>query len=177
MTTSRTVLALALLTLMIAPAPAAEIYFWVDEHGVRHYSNTGIPDHVQKVEVNPEDVSTQPEVEAAAEDAPAADDAPSLEELEKEQAARKQKRRENEYREAAAAWDRKIDDEREQLQSQIEAIENRSLGKFFTQGMREAQLKPLEEKLSLLTQNPEAYFDQRGPTPRDFGLTEAPLPR
>ena len=36
---------------------AESVYFWTDEDGVRHYSNTGIPRDVQEAEERPEEIS------------------------------------------------------------------------------------------------------------------------
>ena len=40
----------------------------------------------------------------------------------------------------------------------MDAIRNRGLGPGFTQGMKDNLLKQLQDKLDLLTSDPEAYF-------------------
>ena len=35
---------------------AGSVYYWTDENGVRHYSNTGIPNDVEAADVRPEEV-------------------------------------------------------------------------------------------------------------------------
>ena len=35
---------------------AGSVYYWTDDNGVRHYSNTGIPNDVEAADVRPEEV-------------------------------------------------------------------------------------------------------------------------
>ncbi len=176
MRTLRTLL--FLLAAVPAIAAASTIYYWTDENGVRHYSNTGAPENATDVEEAPE---APPRPEAAASEPEPADapgDANAPETAEPAPAAPpasdldldNRKAKERRYEDARQSWNRKIDEEREQLQSQIEAIRQRAPSRYFTEGMREAQLKPLQEKLGLLNGDPEGYFGQKAPKPEDFGL-------
>ncbi len=50
-----------LLVMMVAgPLCADSVYSWTDENGIRHYSNTGIPDGVQGANERPEEFSAAP---------------------------------------------------------------------------------------------------------------------
>jgi hypothetical protein len=57
-----------------------------------------------------------------------------------------------------SALSEKIEAERTRIEAQMDAIRNRGMGGGFTQGMKDNQLKPLQDKLDLLTSDPEAYF-------------------
>ena len=53
----RWVIAILLISVFVAgPLYAGSVYFWTDENGVRHYSNTGIPNDVEAADVRPEEV-------------------------------------------------------------------------------------------------------------------------
>jgi hypothetical protein len=135
---------------------AGSVYFWTDENGVRHYSNSGVPSDVQEADVRPEEVSpevgpTSPEADVNAEvgnDAPNTDEgAPGDEASETETGSSQDAR--------LAA---KIEKERERLKAEIERIEGLAIGKSFTPGMKEARIQPLKEQLALLNADPERYF-------------------
>ncbi len=164
----RMIAPLVMLAVLAQPAFAAEIYFWTDENGVRHYSNTGIPEEAEDIELAPEEKGSPPD--AAPENATGSAVRGMGDELEELQ----QDKRERRYREALAQWNQRVSEEREQLESQIEAIEGRALSRFLTQGMKDAQLAPLKEKLSLLNTDPETYFGRKAPIPQDYGLAKAP---
>ena len=57
-----------------------------------------------------------------------------------------------------SALSEKIEAERTRIEAQMDAIRNRGMGGGFTQGMKDNLLKPLQDKLDLLTSDPEAYF-------------------
>ena len=57
-----------------------------------------------------------------------------------------------------SALSEKIEAERTRIEAQMDEIRNRGMGGGFTQGMKDKQLKPLQDKLDLLTSDPEAYF-------------------
>ena len=40
---------------------AGSVYFWTDENGVRHYSNTGLPNGVEAADVRPEEAPSPQE--------------------------------------------------------------------------------------------------------------------
>jgi hypothetical protein len=53
---------------------------------------------------------------------------------------------------------RQAEDERRRLESEIAQVEQRSLSRTFTEGMRSARLSPLKEQLALLDADPVQYF-------------------
>ena len=57
-----------------------------------------------------------------------------------------------------SALSEKIEVERTRIEAQMDEIRNRGMGGGFTEGMKDNQLKPLQDKLDLLTSDPEAYF-------------------
>lgn len=185
MGTYRTLLVFCVMLMLMTTsgAAASTIYQWVDENGVRHFSNTGIPEEVQDVETAPEEQTTAPQPPAPGESPPPVAPAEGGQPLQPapvetiEPSEQTQRARERRYEDARETWSERIYNERDQLESQIEAIENRALSRFFTEGMRDAQLKPIKERLDSLNQDPEAYFGQKAPKPQDFGLPEGNAPQ
>ncbi|MDJ0723320.1 MAG: DUF4124 domain-containing protein [Desulfobacterales bacterium] len=152
----------ALAALWFAGISSAEtVYYWTDENGVRHFSNTGAPDGVGDVG-SIAGSSSPPETEEQAEDpneqSPDAD-------LEDENRADKpdstdsppsvREQFENAQREQVA---RRSEEERRRLEGEIAQIEGRGLSRTFTEGMRAARLEPLKEQLALLEADPVQYF-------------------
>ena len=149
---------LIMVAMMFAgPLMADSVYTWIDENGVRHYSNTGIPSGVQEATERPEEFAAPPPAatddadkaktdrdtppesapgEDVGEGAPGPDD---NEEMDPALAARGEK-------------------ERERLEVKINRIKGLSIGKSVAQGMKDAQIKPLEEQLALLNADPKRYF-------------------
>lgn len=179
----RCLLICGVLTLLAAASAASNIYYWTDENGVRHFSNTGIPEGVDDVEEAPEQVTVTPpdlteDADATGGGADATDpgsgdqNAPSPELNEQTLKARERR-----YEDARQTYNQRISDERDQLESQIEAIENRSPSRYFTEGMRESQLSPLKTRLNRLNEDPEGYLNQKAPVPEDFGLPEGKTPQ
>jgi hypothetical protein len=129
---------------------AGSVYYWTDDNGVRHYSNTGIPDDVEAVDVQPEEVPSPQAFETSDisdTDSETSDATPS--ERDAEQADEKR----TDDRLAA-----KVEKEQQRLESEIKEIKGLSIGKSFTQGMKDARIRPLQEQLALLQADPERYF-------------------
>ncbi|MCB2168455.1 MAG: DUF4124 domain-containing protein [Deltaproteobacteria bacterium] len=129
---------------------AGSVYYWTDDNGVRHYSNTGIPDDVEAVDVQPEEAPSPQAFETSDisdTDSEPSDMTPS--ERDAEQADEKQ----TDDRLAA-----KVEKEQQRLESEIKKIKGFSIGKSFSPGMKSAMIKPLEEQLALLQADPERYF-------------------
>ncbi len=57
-----------------------------------------------------------------------------------------------------SALSEKIEAERTRIEAQMAEIRNRGMGGGFTEGMKDNLLKPLQDKLDLLTSDPKAYF-------------------
>lgn len=144
-----------ILTLLVLAGPlyAGSVYRWTDENGVVHYSNTGIPDEVVEADVRPEETSPSPPAEAS-DDAASTEEDPLVNPKDSENDEPPPgKGKPIEDRLAA-----KAEREREWLQSEIKRVNGLSIGKSFTPGMKDAQLRPLQERLALLSADPERYF-------------------
>jgi chromosome segregation ATPase len=57
-----------------------------------------------------------------------------------------------------SALSERIQAESQRIQAEMDSIRKRSMGSGYTQGMKDNQLKQLQEKLDRLTSDPEAYF-------------------
>jgi len=152
------VFTILLMSLFLAgPLYAGSVYFWTDENGVRHYSNTGLPDEVVEADVRPEESSPPPaaedlleEIDDATESAPPAGPA------------------EGETADVGPGADGKkslddrltaqVEKERQRLESEIKRIKGFGIGKSFTPGMKDNLIRPLQEQLSLLAADPQRYF-------------------
>lgn len=152
------VFAILLMSLALAgPLYAGSVYFWTDENGVRHYSNTGLPDEVVEADVRPEESSPSQAVGASDEaDVDANEGAPPSDPSEDETAeVGPDGGREKSLDDRLAA---KAEKEQRRLEAEIKRIKGLSIGKSFTQGMKDAQIRPLQEQLSLLSADPKRYF-------------------
>lgn len=58
-----------------------------------------------------------------------------------------------------ADLDARVQAERDRIDGEMNTIRERGLGPNFTEGMRENQLRLLQEKLDQLISDPEAYFE------------------
>jgi type IV secretory pathway VirB10-like protein len=137
---------------------AGTVYYWTDENGVRHFSNTGAPTDAAEVGTTTEKVTAPaPDVEEQTEKA-----------VEQEQdeiisnapdsgtsTPTVRERAEQAERERIA---RQAEDERRRLEAEIGQVEQRSLSSTFTEGMRAARLDPLRQQLALLDADPAQYF-------------------
>ena len=150
--------------LMTGMTQAETVYYWTDENGVRHFSNTGAPADVDNVGSVAGKVSPPPEPEEQAE----ATEGPIEQESEgqadevlsdapgtKSSTPTVREQAEQAQRERIA---RQAEEERRRLQDEISQVEQRSLSRTFTEGMRDARLEPLKEQLALLDSDPVQYF-------------------
>ncbi len=159
----------ALIVLFFTGMSHAEtVYYWTDENGVRHFSNTGAPADVDKVGSRAGSASPpEPEEQAEASEGPPETAAEPPQAGNEPQEASSgtsapgsspptvREKFEQAQRDQVA---RKAEAERQRLQSSIETIEGRGLSTTFTEGMRAAQLQPLKEQLALLDADPVQYF-------------------
>lgn len=134
---------------------AGSVYSWTDENGVRHYSNTGLPNDVEAADVRPE--------EAPSPQASAPND---ISNTDTEPPEANPSEGETDQADPDAEGEKRMDDrlaakaekEQQRLESEIKKIKGLSIGKSFTQGMKDARLRPLQEQLALLQADPERYF-------------------
>ena len=66
----------------------------------------------------------------------------------------------------------RIENERQELLSEIKQIEDLAIGVSFTPGMKAARIAPLKERLALLDADPERYFRMK----RQGAFGDAPNP-
>ncbi len=138
---------------------AGTVYYWTDENGVRHFSNTGPPQDAQDVGTKAETV-TAPDVAAEPEEAPPTaneqNQAPPDPQQNQEGSSPTVRDQFEAARQERLA--RQAEDERRRLQNEIREVEQRGLSRTFTEGMRSARLAPLREQLALLDADPDQYF-------------------
>ena len=134
---------------------AGSVYFWTDENGVRHYSNTGIPDDVEAADGRPEE-----------DPAPQASESSDITDTDREPPDMPPPEGDTEETDPDAEGEKQMNDrlaaraekEKQRLESEIKKIKGLSIGKSFTQGMKDARIRPLQEQLALLQADPERYF-------------------
>jgi Domain of unknown function (DUF4124) len=131
---------------------AGSVYSWTDENGVRHYSNTGLPNDVEAADVRPEEA---PSPQASAPNDISNTDKEPPEANPSEGDADQDAEGEKRMGDRLAA---KAEKEQQRLESEIKKIKSLSIGKSFTQGMKDARIRPLQEQLALLQADPERYF-------------------
>ena len=134
---------------------AGSVYYWTDENGVRHYSNTGIPDGVEAADVRPEEAPSPqaPETSDISDtDNEPPDTPPSEDDAEQADPDGEGETRMDDRLAARA------EKEEQRLESEIKKIKDLSIGKSFTQGMKDARIRPLQEQLALLQADPQRYF-------------------
>ncbi len=155
----------ALAVLCYAAISSAEtVYYWTDENGVRHFSNTGAPDDVE--EVGSVAGSTSPTESDVPADAPegSSEPPPTANEPDDtlagtpdpDEAPLTARERAEQTQQDRMA--RRAENERRRLQDEIAQVEGRSLSRTFTEGMRDNLLAPLKEQLALLDADPARYF-------------------
>lgn len=59
----------------------------------------------------------------------------------------------------SADLDTRVQAERDRIEGEMDTVRERGLGPNYTEGMRENQLRLLQEKLDQLISDPEAYFE------------------
>jgi hypothetical protein len=134
---------------------AGSVYYWTDDNGVRHYSNTGIPNDVEAADVRPEEVP-----------APQASESSDIPDTDREPPDTLPSEGDTEQTDPDAEGEKRMNDrlaaraekEKQRLESEIKKIKGLSIGKSFTQGMKDARIRPLQEQLALLQAEPERYF-------------------
>ncbi|BBO77198.1 hypothetical protein DSCW_46150 [Desulfosarcina widdelii] len=142
----------ACLLLVSNTVPAGTIYTWTDADGVKHYSNEQPPEGIDKVQTIEEvqydqagaDQKRQEYdrmVEEASEEADRHFD---------QQAQKKARQEEERQQQQQEEKDRRIAEQRDRLEKEIEAVRNRALGPNFTQGMKDNLIRQLQEKIDQL---------------------------
>ncbi len=143
---------------------AETVYYWTDENGVRHFSNTGAPADVEEVgsiagSISPPEPKEQIEAsEGPIEQAPGESDPGEAQANAPGSGSSAPTAREKFEQAQRDQVARQAEEERRRLEGQIAQIEGRGLSSTITEGMRAAQLEPLKEQLALLDADPAQYF-------------------
>jgi hypothetical protein len=151
---------------------AADLYYWTDENGIRHYSNTGMPEDARQVGTIPEERPSAVTVDTGRDHLGEAlesyqSDSDADTEGDAQESERRQRR--------AERGEREIESERQRLQEEIRTVENLSIGKSFTQGMKDHRAGLLKRQLALLNTDPARYFDLKSKGQLDdFAASGAP---
>jgi hypothetical protein len=139
--------AVILIVLLLAiPALGDTIYIWTDKNGVKRFSDQP-PTDVEKFEtVDGAAANTEVENRQGLQQ--------MFDQVERENREAEQRRAEEAAaakaeaeRKAQAAREARIKAERDRLQQQIDALDNRALSSTFTQGMRDNQIKALRKQI------------------------------
>jgi len=139
----------------------AEIYYWVDDHGVKHYSNeppTGKTDVKVKFK--------EQEFDAAADQQRAEADQKEMQALIKEvEAEEKQAQAEQERqdREKPLSREEKIELEKKRLLDKIAMLEAQPLDRFGSQRNKIVTIGYYKYRLEALAKDPDKYFKEPMP--------------
>lgn len=133
--------------LLSANAPADNIYIWTDADGVKHFSDQPPPEGTGEYDVsqgviNSSDSETREGYKEM------------MKEVDQENQQADQKSTAKKAAQAAAEKEKKMDEdqariqaERDQLQKQIDALNNRALSTTFTEGMRQNQIDAIRKEM------------------------------
>jgi hypothetical protein len=150
------------LCLLGQPVIADTIYTWTDADGVKRYSNSQPPDDAENVQTIQEieydqagDDRTRQEFDRMVEDA-----SQNADRHFEEQAQQEAQEAEAEQQQQQDAETQRIEAERAKLQKEIDDIEGRALGPTFTTGMKENQIRLIQEKIDQLESNPEEVVSE-----------------
>lgn len=150
-------------------ATAGTIYTWTDADGVKQYSNSQPPDDAQNVQAVEEVDAGQEEVDAGQKDEDlqrqefdrmAEEAGKEADQHFEEQAEKNAKEAEAERQRQLEPQNRRVEEELKALRKEAVDIQNRGLGLTYSAGMKENQLKLVQEKIDLLQSDPESYFKQ-----------------
>ncbi len=137
------------LLLIVSPVAADTIYIWTDENGVKRFSNQ-LPEGVEDYETEQGasldgEGGERPEFDRMIEEVKQQNRQSDIER--EEEAARRKAEAERKAKEEKEA---RIAAERARLQEQIDALNNRALSPTFTQGMRDHQIRQIQEQIDAL---------------------------
>lgn len=147
----------------LAAVQAGSIYTWTDENGNKRFSDTPPPEGTENVTVvesseSPGSGSADTDSNRKAYDQMVKEAVGEGEQLSKEREAQDQAKAVEKKQQAEDELQSRIDAERQKLQGEIAAIQARGLSPTFSQGMKDNLIKEVQERISRLQQDPEAYF-------------------
>ena len=150
------------LCLLSQPVIADTIYSWTDADGVKRYSNSQPPDDAKNIQPIEEieyeqagDDRIRQEFDRMVEDA--SQNADRHFQQQEETKAQEAEAEQQQQQDAAA---QRAEAERAKLQKEIDDIQGRALGPTFTTGMKENQIRLIQEKIDQLESNPEAVVSE-----------------
>jgi len=143
---------------LTVPGVQAEIYFWTDENGVKHYSQTPPADRSVTIKTAPE-MQPDPTAEQKIEKLNEENIDAILEELEKEeQASAPKPARTNK----PPSRQERIQTERESLGDKIQYVEGLPPSAFANSRSRQAIIGRYQYRMQELLSNPDEYFKKYG---------------
>ena len=136
----------------------AEIYFWTDENGTRHYSNTPPADRAVAIKIAPE-IQPDPTAEGKIEKITEKNIDAVLEEFEKEEQASAPKPAKTNK---PPSRQERIQAEKESLEDKIQYIEGLPPRAFANSRSRQAIIGRYQYRMQELLSNPHEYFKKYG---------------
>jgi hypothetical protein len=140
------------------PGLQAEIYFWTDENGIKHYSNTPPADRAATIKTAPE-IQPDPTAEQKIEKLNEENIDAILEALEKEGQAAAPKSAKTDK---PPSRQERIRAEKESLKDKIQYIEGLPPHAFANSRSRQAIIGRYRYRLQELLSNPDEYFKKYG---------------
>jgi predicted nucleic acid-binding Zn-ribbon protein len=169
----KSVMALILFTglLSAATVSADTVYSWTDEQGVQRFSNDPPPEGIEffKKFESP----TPPQNRSAVEERRSSYDqmvrkaSEETLQLEQQREAEAAAQATEKKRMAEAQRKEKIQNERNRLDRQIEAIAKRALSPTYTQGMKQALINEIKKQIAALENNPDTAKPQQQRAPSE----------
>ncbi len=152
----------ASLLLAADPLPADTIYMWIDDQGIKHFSNLPPPKGVGqtfKIETRTSTLpceGSKPRRRAYDQMVEEYQDQAAQMENDSRRAIERQSAREQLNRKDQL--DEKVRYERQRLEYQIQQLRRRAVSPTYSQGMRSGQIQALEEQRQMLVNDPQRYF-------------------
>jgi poly(A) polymerase Pap1 len=131
---------------------AETIHTWIDSEGVRHFSTTAPPENVRyhEILVQEDDGSgstSQDNMRRQSYDSMVEKAKTEAGRLEQERLQVEAEKRKREKEEAQKRRDAVIEAKRRELQKKIDALNQRALSPTFSKGMRDSQIKAIQEEI------------------------------
>jgi Domain of unknown function (DUF4124) len=147
-------------------AYAGKIYSWTDENGVKQYSNTEPGGGVSDVEITDEmpadprysdkNQERQKIIDGLKSRNQAAEDERKIEEQKREAKKSEEKAK------TQKKMDGKVQAEKNRLLAEIKTYELRAVGPTYSLALKNSIIQKLKDKLALLEESPEKYFENQG---------------
>jgi hypothetical protein len=140
------------------PGLQAEIYFWTDENGIKHYSNTPPADRSATIKTAPE-IQPDPTADRKIEKLNEENIDAILEDFEKEERASAPKPAKTDK---PPSRQERIQAEKESLKDKIQYIEDLPPRAFANSRSRQAIIGRYQYRMQELLSNPDGYFKKYG---------------